>query len=336
MRLDELVSRFEKSKRQSDGSFLVPCSSHKDRNPSLHISQSENTILMKCHAGCTTESICQSLGIELSDLFIESEGLSSPGPARKIVATYTYQDEEGKELYQVVRYDPKGFAQRHKNGKGEYVWNLEGVRRVLYHLPELPLADKIYLVEGEKDADCLISWGRIATTSAGGAQNWKPEYAESLKGKNAIILPDNDGPGKNYALQISKSLPDAKVILLPDGIKDVSDWLEAGNDIETLDSMIQDAHCLNPELPKITSKITGYIFKWPDFIVTVRRVDVHKAGNVTGDIIIEAGAVKLLPSTQFNFSAGRTRQELANDISTRDKKHEWHSIIQTVCDEVQT
>ena len=71
MTLDELIAKFPKAKRQPDGSFLVKCVAHQDKNPSLHISQKDDTILMKCHAGCSTESVCQSLGIEMSDIFIE-------------------------------------------------------------------------------------------------------------------------------------------------------------------------------------------------------------------------------------------------------------------------
>src|SRR5262245_38327785 len=57
--------------------------------------------------------------------------------ARKIVANYDYTDEAGNLLYQVVRYAPKDFRQRRPDGKGGWIDNLNGTRRVLYRLPEI-------------------------------------------------------------------------------------------------------------------------------------------------------------------------------------------------------
>jgi hypothetical protein len=67
----------------------------------------------------------------------------------QIVATYDYLDEKGVFLYQVVRYEPKGFRQRRPDGKGGWHWNLNGVRRVLYRLPEVP-AEKSLLMRRRK------------------------------------------------------------------------------------------------------------------------------------------------------------------------------------------
>jgi hypothetical protein len=55
--------------------------------------------------------------------------------AAQIVATYDYTDEAGKLLFQTVRYQPKDFAQRQPDGKGGWIWNLKGARRVLYRQP---------------------------------------------------------------------------------------------------------------------------------------------------------------------------------------------------------
>ena len=55
----------------------------------------------------------------------------------KIVAVYDYPDENGKLLYQSVRFIPKSFRQRRSDGSGGWIWDLKGVRRVPYRLPEL-------------------------------------------------------------------------------------------------------------------------------------------------------------------------------------------------------
>ena len=55
----------------------------------------------------------------------------------ELVATYDYTDESGNLLYQTCRYQPKDFRQRRPDGKGGWINNLQGVRRVLYRLPEV-------------------------------------------------------------------------------------------------------------------------------------------------------------------------------------------------------
>jgi hypothetical protein len=168
------------------------------------------------------------------------------GGNRRIVATYDYCDEHGHLLYQVVRYEPgrdgreKDFRQRHPNGSGGWIWNLRGVRRLLYRLPELYEAPRdrlVFVVEGEKDVDRLRAEGLVATTNAMGAGKWCAEYGEFLRGRHVIILADNDEPGRKHAWAVAESLKGVaasiKVVELP-GLPekgDVSDWLMIeGND----------------------------------------------------------------------------------------------------------
>src|SRR5262245_37567432 len=118
--------------------------------------------------------------------------MANHSPMGKIIATYDYEDESGKLLFQVVRHEPKDFRQRVPNGTG-WSYSLNGTRRVLYRLPDLlASASIIWLVEGEKDADRLASLGLTATTAPMGAGKWKPEYSEILRGRHIIIVPDND------------------------------------------------------------------------------------------------------------------------------------------------
>jgi hypothetical protein len=56
---------------------------------------------------------------------------------RTIAKTYDYTDESGTLLFQAVRLEPKDFRQRRPNGNGGWIWNLDGVQRVPYRLPEL-------------------------------------------------------------------------------------------------------------------------------------------------------------------------------------------------------
>lgn len=163
--------------------------------------------------------------------------------------TYDYTDEQGKLLYQSVRYEPgrgkskKGFYQQLPNGQKR----LGSVRRVLYRLPDVLQAvergETVYVVEGEKDADRLRSLGLCATCNVGGAGKWQMGYADALTGASVVILPDNDDPGERHAQDVGESLVNkaasVKILHLPNlPLKgDVSDWLTRGGTAEQLHAL---------------------------------------------------------------------------------------------------
>lgn len=325
MQIGDIANLLTKPKRQTDGSFLAICPCHDDKKQSLHVSESGGKILLKCFAGCDTETICQSLKIELSDLFTEEEQ-----PSRKIVAEYCYQDEEGNELYQVVRFDPKGFQQRHRNGGGEYVYKMDGVRRVLYHLPEV-LASKqtVYIVEGEKDADNLRKFGLVATTSPGGAGAWKSEYANYLNDKRVILIPDKDSAGYSYARSVSESLKKKPTcIILPGPAKDISDWLQYGK-IESLSELEQGLDVLIRPPFLFENKTSKYLFKWDEIQAEVSRIR-SKNGTISCQVIFSRNEWKL--RTKLNLESSRTRSELAKDLTTRQKDIDWKKILEDLSD----
>jgi len=128
-------------------------------------------------------------------------------PVRKIIEQFPYRDEGGQFSYEVVRYEPKDFCQRRPNNKGGWVWDLKGVRRVLYRLPELIAStDMVYIPGGEKDVESLVKLGLTATTNVCGEGNWKQEFNEYLKGRDVVILEDNDSKGQKHGRVISESL----------------------------------------------------------------------------------------------------------------------------------
>jgi hypothetical protein len=188
---------------------------------------------------------------------------------------YDYTDENGALLSQTVRY-PKGteprFRQRRPGERhGEWVWNLEGIRRVLYHLPDVikAIADNqtIFVVEGEKDADNLRDIGLTATTNPMGANKWRPEYSESLRGGDIVIIGDNDKPGREHVEHVSKDLSGiAKRLRVLDLTSiwpecpekgDVSDWLAAGGTDDKLKAAVENLPDWRP-LPSFGS------FVWPE------------------------------------------------------------------------
>lgn len=213
--------------------YMAVCPAHEDGKRSLQVTVGEKALLLKCFANCRLEAIVEALGVTMKDLFPPSASKPRPvdQPPSKVVARYDYIDEQGELLYQVERLAPKSFRQRRPAGTG-WSYKLGDVRRVLYRLPELLAAPArpVLLVEGEKDADHLRRLGLVATTIAGGAGAWRPEYADHLRDRTVIILPDNDEPGRQFAMQAATWIVRSLIVVLP-GLPekgDASDWIAAG------------------------------------------------------------------------------------------------------------
>lgn len=214
---------------------------------------------------------------------------------RTIVATYDYEDLDGTLLYQAVRLEPKAFYQRvpHPTLDGRWLlgttpgwyvdrgetWRKVGddrtkspeagaewieipARRVLYRLPGLDAIKpvRLFIVEGEKDADALWAIGLHATTSVAGAGKWRPwanEYAQqvlTLGPHQVICLPDNDDAGRRHMADVAESLEAVGITVAwveLSGVPekgDVSDWLKQGHGMQALLDLV-DGHAQAP--PKV-------------------------------------------------------------------------------------
>jgi 5S rRNA maturation endonuclease (ribonuclease M5) len=149
-----------------------------------------------------------------------------------LVKSYSYTDERGELLYQVCRFEPKTFRPRYPNGHGGWTWK-KHPRQVLFHLREVLEAPIVFLVEGERDAETLLEHGFVGTTNAGGAKApWLDSYTDTLRGKEVILLPDRDRPGRERVLRIARALLHkvARLVILEleDG-KDVTEWFARGH-----------------------------------------------------------------------------------------------------------
>ena len=162
----------------------------------------------------------------------------------RIVETYDYTDEAGKLLFQSVRHDPKEFSQRRPDGHGGWIGNMENVRRVLYRLPKLKDAGRVFVVEGEKDVHSIEKLGLTGTCNPMGAGKWLPAYCEVLTAKRIVIIPDADEAGRNHAATVARSLlaraADVRMVELP-GAKDISEWLLRGGTLEHLEALVGKA-----------------------------------------------------------------------------------------------
>ena len=70
--LERILAKLPDAKK-SGTVWSACCPAHEDRQPSLSIAEGEDgRVLLKCHAGCTVESICAALGLKPTDLFAVS------------------------------------------------------------------------------------------------------------------------------------------------------------------------------------------------------------------------------------------------------------------------
>lgn len=170
--------------------------------------------------------------------------VSDPAIKYEIEATYSYADVFGREIFQAVRMRPKTFRQRHSDGKGGWIWNMDGVERVLYRLQQVLLADIVAVTEGEKDANTLVQLGYCGTCNVGGAGKWLDGYTETLEGKDVLIFGDNDKAGQEHVETVFESIAgkvkSVRIIQIPKSSKDISEFVSTFTDNELARAAVND------------------------------------------------------------------------------------------------
>jgi putative DNA primase/helicase len=277
MTLDEVLERFPDAV-ETGGSWKARCPAHEDRNPSLSISRGDDgRVLLHCHAGCEFEEICSAAGLKPADLFPASTSTeldryhAKQEPPRKPGKVYQsgeaaiaslerkegptagrwpYHDATGEIVGWVCRWDkPDGGKTFRPIARIPDGWQVAGMPEPhpLYRLPELSKPGRVVFVcEGEKAADAALSIGLVATTSPGGAKAGKNADWSPMAGREVVILPDNDRPGRKYAEDVAGILtsldPPAvvRIVELP-GLPekgDIVDWLALQGEAAEPDDLV--------------------------------------------------------------------------------------------------
>lgn len=213
MTLNDILSKLEGVKGR-DGKYTARCPNHGDSTPSLSVGLGKDgRTLLKCFAGCSTEDIVWSIGLQMKDLFVDmTPNMAFPvyeEPQRKQTAAEK-PNKEAEYLYaggqlKKVKYrrsdGSKYCTWLHKQADGSWVKGRNGIAPGLY-MSRPELLDGVFLVEGEKDADTIEkALGLPAVSLPDGSQSkWDPSYDAVFQGKRFVwILPDNDEPGQKYA-----------------------------------------------------------------------------------------------------------------------------------------
>ena len=230
------------------------CPFHDDKHASLSINMLEG--VWNCHAGCGQGGL---IDFEMKANGCDPEeaktniakivGADAFGTGHRPEAIYQYRDAQGRLVFEKLRYPGKKFVQRRPGARG-YEYNLDGIEKPLYNLPELLTANEIFFCEGEKDADRAaaevrrldVGDARVAvTTNFGGASQWDDKDNVYFAGKKVVIFPDNDDPGQRHAERIATGInplaAGVKIVKLP-GLRergDVSDYLTTHTFTELID-----------------------------------------------------------------------------------------------------
>jgi 5S rRNA maturation endonuclease (ribonuclease M5) len=255
-----LTGQVKNSNYRNKPGLTACCPFHKDSSPSFSVSLSVGR--WNCHGACDTHGYVFDFEQQIAKLdgkeidrgearkrvieILRSSGqfASTAKPAPDEI--YQYTDLDGELLFEVCRYGygkGKKLPARRLNPlrEGEYIYNVNDVKHVLYRLPDVRDASSVLVVEGERKADTLrnltmcdqFGLSIVATTNPFGAGKWKDFHSECLADKEVVILPDLDKKGLEHAEQVQESLKrvafvNARIVRLPEeeGVNDVCDFLE--------------------------------------------------------------------------------------------------------------
>jgi hypothetical protein len=288
--VEKVLDRLDDYKERRD-EFRARCPAHNGNSgDSLSIKEGDDgCALLRCHASCDLQDIVDALGLGIVDLFPHN-GRASLGAAKKAVRKTNKDKEEiltTDDLPDGTYYEfssPAGevlYIQRHKGpyyrkvGEDRWRLGLEEIPRVLYNLPELidgvRTGRTVYHLEGPKDCETARERLGVVATTSGGVSTWRAEFKSFYTSADVVVIPDNDGEGRDYAEVVARDLaPVAKrvrILALQDLPEkgDLTDWLDAGHTREEFFAAVQTAAAHGPEEEE----------PWPDPVpVEVRLPDV--------------------------------------------------------------
>ena len=229
------ISAALQGKRQSDGSYMACCPAHDDKNPSCHISESnDGKVMVHCFAGCSQESVIAAL--KARNLWPSSTAFKNDarpanlppgiflafgkkGESKKpYVVHWTYYNTTGEIIGYVVRYqsgENKDVIPYFKEAEKPYgcldptprfAPGAAPAPRPLYDLRGLhylqPSDVPVLVCEGEKARDAaqrIVNQEYICMTWPGGSKAASKADWTPLKHRNVVIWPDADEPGLKAA-----------------------------------------------------------------------------------------------------------------------------------------
>jgi hypothetical protein len=249
----ESCAQLLKKAKKSPSGWRGCCPAHEDDNPSLFLADGTDGLALVCYAGCTYEAIAAALEARGAVLEHSHDRSSIPIEHFQLGAYsshWDYRDTAGCVVMRICRWEQPGgrkdIRPLTRTGAG-WKWAHHPAPRPLFQLDRLTNEHElpVLLVEGEKTAIAAqrLFPAYIATTWAGGAAAVGQADLSVLKGRDVVLVPDNDVAGRkamawwaqhlrNHARTVRTVDPRRFARDLPEGW-DLADSLADGRDVST-------------------------------------------------------------------------------------------------------
>ena len=225
MELSDLFVKKERGKRK--GASTLPVKRRTAEHPCSEPQKQVDTPVVATEqlepAGLTLEQLAEAKMIDVE--FLRSLGCSDlkyqGAPAVRI--EYRSEDDQlTATRYRVGLHAEPRF--RWKAGAKVGLYGLDRLRAIR-------AAGWVLIVEGE--SDCWTAWKHgVPAIGVPGKATWKPAWAEHFAGVDVYVWQEPDA--EDFTRRISCDLPNARVIVAPEGVKDISDALIDGRDVAAL------------------------------------------------------------------------------------------------------
>lgn len=130
MNVTDLLTHFKNVKQIGSEQYQASCPAHADDKPSLSIKDTDDKFLLDCKAGCSVDSVMESIGLSMKDLFKDNDTngykQSQKPKSDNIRAIYKYIDLDGNVMFEKVRFktgNTKGVF-RHMDSNGKIIWSI--------------------------------------------------------------------------------------------------------------------------------------------------------------------------------------------------------------------
>lgn len=318
---------------------MAKCPFHEDKNASLSLNLDSG--LYNCKAcgekgnaatfarklgEAVPEAASRTLTVEqyaeakkLPLTFLQSIGVKDG----KVGITIPYMDESGAVLSNRQRYSASGVGPR-------FTWS-RGAKVTLYGLWLLNKAREagyIILVEGESDAQTLW-YHDIPAIGCPGAQSFKTEWSEFLKGLKVYIHQEPDDGGRSFVDGVAKALArnswtDPVYVVRTPGAKDPSEL--HCRDLDTFKGRFENAiaEAVSLNVQTHTGTVEEVI---PGAPIQVRLPGGWRVDSRGLHILKEEGPVCICPTPILiskrlkNLDSGEEKMEL-----TFHRDGKWHAI----------
>ena len=272
---DGFLQLLDVKRMGGNGEAVCRCPAHDDKQASLCVREGDKGIVLKCQAGCRTEDICRSLGVEMRELFKDAgdppqrRAQAKPAPAKPAAAKHGAQQQRAPKLYGSYQeaYGYLGrlqtvYAYQGDDGRTAFevarIYEPTGKKTFRQHRPADPQSGNLFPIRldvpQEIRAGIVYRLAEVKAAMAAGRMIYVVEGekdADRLAKLGRCATTNPGGAGK-WTADHSKRLTGAEVAILADN--DDPGREHAAKVLDTLSACARDAWIINlrdgwPEMP---------------------------------------------------------------------------------------